>query len=102
MKMKTSSSVFISLLMLMAGKTFASDKVDVKCHVVLVGGSETIHYANIPRNSLDFYEGSLIDNRILVTGKRGKKSVYKVNECVLASRKFKRQRSNTLDENQVK
>ena len=102
MKIKTSNGLVMSSLLFITGNALASDKVDIKCHVVLVGGAETIHYANIPRNSLDYYAGSLVDNKILVTGKRGKKSVYKVNECVLASRKFKRQRFNTLDENQVK
>jgi hypothetical protein len=81
---------------------YSGKKVDIKCHLELVGGGETIHFASVFKGNSQKYSQSLYNQKIWVAGKQGKHEVYKVNQCVEADKKFKLTRANTLEEDTLK
>lgn len=82
--------------------SYSGKKIDIKCHVEMTGGGETIHFANVFKGSIREFSQSLHGQKIWVVGRKGKHEVYKVKQCVPTDKKFKSSRINTLESNTVK
>ena len=63
-------------------------RIEIKCYVELLGGSNTIHQAVISKKKEKAYIKSLVGKKIPVTGKKNQVKVHKVLECVDAEQSF--------------
>lgn len=62
---------------------------EMKCHVNLVGGQETIHYTGLFRGETVLEAKNKLQERKILTILSPKKlAIYKVNECVLKEKRF--------------
>ncbi len=91
--------VFFSTLIspLVLAKNNQLLKKEVKCHVELYGGKETIYFGLAPLNELKNYAQSIIGKKIYVAKTKKKKSIYKVLECVAMNDKFTSRKAKALD-----
>lgn len=73
--------------------------IEIKCHVVLIGGAETIHFINSEMKSPKQVAKFLKYKRILTTFSNKPKKIYQVKECVLSGASFSNPHANELEEN---
>ena len=57
-------------------------KVEIKCHVELMGGSDIIHFAIVSQQQLANIKQILAGQKVLTALSKQKQVIYKVNECV--------------------
>lgn len=98
--MKTLLSILIVIFSLSSHSTLAKqkvDKVEVKCHVELYGGGETIHFRKIKKDKLAKLEQRLVNKKIKVAKIEGKQTIYKVIECVSLNEEFSTFQSKRVD-----
>jgi hypothetical protein len=69
---------------------------EMKCHVELVGGGETIRFTNSPYINIKELTPILMKQKIKLNNDRSAKVIYKVKECVRLTDKFKGQRAKQL------
>jgi hypothetical protein len=99
MKTLLLGTVFI-ICSLFANPTIAKQKVkkvEVKCHVELYGGGETIHFRKIKKSKLDKLEQRLVNKKIKVAKIKGKQKIYKVLECIPLDEEFSNFQSKSVD-----
>lgn len=63
--------------------------IEMKCHVELVGGGETISFTNIPYGNIKELTHVLMGQKIKLTSESSARAIYKVKECVPLTNKFK-------------
>jgi hypothetical protein len=73
------------------------EKVEVKCHVELYGGGETIYFIKIKKDKLAKLEQRLVNKKIKVAKIEAKQKIYKVLECVTLDEKFSNLQSKSVD-----
>lgn len=96
------SILIFQLILSEVNATNLKERIDVKCHVVLVGGGETIQIANIRKDDYETYIQELSTSKIIARGYTDKVSVYKIKECALASQKFKSSKSASIEKDIVR
>lgn len=70
--------------------------VEMKCHVELVGGGETISFTNSPYINIEELTHVLMNQKLKLNSESSAKAIYKINECVPLQDKFKGQRAQQL------
>jgi len=73
------------------------EKVEVKCHVELYGGGETVHFRKIKKDKLVKLEQRLVNKKIKVAKIKEKQIIYKVLECVSLGKEFTTFQSKRID-----
>lgn len=102
---KNTAIILLSLsLIIPNGITLAKDsqqtvKIKVKCHVVLVGGKDMIHFGIIKKERKTIYARWLEGKKIATGFSKQKQQVYKVIECTNLADKFINPISVKVDEN---
>lgn len=101
-QLRAISSIALSaILILIAAKTSAQESVarqEMKCHVELFGGQETIYYSALLTNETILKAAYNLENRNILTTLSPKKlTVYKVNECVLKDANFSRAQARSVE-----
>ncbi|WP_286266238.1 TapY2 family type IVa secretion system protein [Thalassotalea atypica] len=92
-----------SLSLVTQAKTSTNaNKVEVKCHLELLGGGEMIHFANIPADRFNSYVKGLTKRKVMVNDAKKKVAVYKVFECITADSDFSNSRAKTLEESTLR
>lgn len=56
--------------------------VEMKCHVELMGGGETISFTNTPYSNLNDLTHLLIGQKVKLATESSAQTIYKVKECV--------------------
>lgn len=74
-----------------------SKKIDVKCHVEVVGGGEMIRFWKIKAEKLPGFTQEIVGARISKISGKGKTSVYRAFECVDLRDEFKSLIARNLD-----
>ncbi|PKG86440.1 hypothetical protein CXF85_01690 [Colwellia sp. 75C3] len=72
-------------------------KVTAKCHVVLVGGNETIIFHRIKPEKLSLLTNSIVGKKVSTQKSPDKIKVYRAFECVLDKEKFTSIKARSLD-----
>ena len=85
-----------------AAATGQASNHEVKCHVELYGGKEAIYFGLTSSKDLKAYGQSIVGKKISVAATKGKKSVYKVFECVAMTEQFTSRQARTLDSKTLK
>ena len=80
-------ALFTSVLFTGLGAV-AAEKQDVKCHVSLLGGNQTIFFGLLKKQSMQAVALDLERKMIMTTISAKKQKVYEVFECVLQEQKF--------------
>jgi hypothetical protein len=70
--------------------------VEMKCHVELVGGGETISFTNTPYRNIKELRHVLMGQKIKLNSDSSANAIYKVKECVPLKDKFKGDRAQQL------
>lgn len=75
------------------------EAIVVKCYVELMGGERTIHtfISSSKDKTPSNLKHSMIGHRIYNGPSNEKVAIYKIDECVYKSEKFKSAQANTLD-----
>lgn len=92
-------SCFIFCLIGSSHAAAKENKVDVKCHIELLGGEQTIYLAQVKQKQLKNVVNILKNRRIVTNTSNEKKKVYKVLECVLNNEAFKSLQARQLFSN---
>jgi len=80
------------------GRGVASDKkVDVKCHVALVDGKETIQFWRTKSDGLSKLTKHIVGKKVSIQNSLDKVKIYKAYECVLEGDKFTSLKAQSLD-----
>jgi len=66
----------------------STKKIDVKCHVELFGGQQTIYLATVKESHLNKLSERLANRKIHTVYSNEKQQVYKVFECVKLENSF--------------
>ncbi len=74
-----------------------SPKLDIKCHVELVGGGETISLWRIPQSQRKTLEQQMLGYKIYSHDSVEKREIYKVHQCVASKDSFSSAAANRLD-----
>lgn len=90
---------FIFCLVASSQAATKKGKVDVKCHIELLGGEQTIYLAQVKQKKLKNLVNILKNRRIITSTSTDKKKVYKVFECVLNDETFKSAQARQLFSN---
>jgi len=72
-------------------------KIEVKCHVELFGGNETIYFRVLKSAHLDKLSKELVNREVLTSLSRAKQKIYKVHECVPLTASFTLLKSQLID-----
>lgn len=93
----------LSFILLISVNSFVNAKeiAEIKCHVELVGGGETIHFAEVAVKGSQFNKADVKSLSIMATNSRHKHDIFKVKECVMATAKFRTGRAQTLEKSLV-
>lgn len=75
-------------------------KVNVKCHIEVMGGQQAIYLARIKRQQLKQLPSTLPNRKIYTLTSKEKQQVYKVIECILIQARFSSVKANQLFEEQ--
>lgn len=70
--------------------------VEMKCHVELIGGGETISFTNTPYKSMRELTQLLMKQKVKLNSEDSARAIYKVKECVPLQDKFKGRRAQQL------
>ena len=74
------------------------NKIEVKCHVELFGGNETIYFRVLDSKQLVKLPKELVNREVLTSLSKTKQKIYKVHECVLLTDNFSSLKSQLIDE----
>lgn len=77
-------------------------KVDVKCHVELVGGQQVIYFARVKQNQVNKLVDTLVNRNIPTSIAKEQQKVYRAFECVLLDAKFNSLKANQLFDSQAR
>ncbi|SEK30016.1 hypothetical protein SAMN05216262_10112 [Colwellia chukchiensis] len=88
--------VVVSSMASAADKSKQSKKIDVKCHVELYGGLESIYFASVPENKLNKLDVSLSNRKIATVYSKQKQQVYRVFECAKLTEAFSSAKARNL------
>mgnify|MGYP000664833364 CR=1 FL=1 len=77
-------------------KVIAPVDIEMKCHVELIGGGETISFTNTPYKSMRELTAVLMKQKIKLNSEDSARAIYKVKECVPLQEKFKGRRAQQL------
>ena len=81
--------VFGIVILSSPADAFERKRVEMKCYVELLGGTNVIHYATMPEKKTAKLEKSLVNRKIVTVGNKDKQVVNKVIECVESQMDFK-------------
>ncbi len=102
--LKVVVSLFISLVSISFSQAAFSDekpkvqnKASVKCHVVLIDGTEDINLWFIPKPRMKNFKEELVGKKVFVSSDKPKVEVFKVHECVLDNKEFHGRQARLLD-----
>lgn len=70
--------------------------IEMKCHVELVGGGETISFTNTPYRKIRELTHVLMKKKVKLNSESPAQAIYKVKECVPLQDKFKGHRAQQL------
>ena len=70
--------------------------IEMKCHVELVGGGESISFTNTPYKSIRELTHVLMKKKVKLNSESKAQAIYKVRECVPLKDKFKGDRAQQL------
>jgi len=70
--------------------------IEMKCHVELIGGGETISFTNTPYKSMRELTQLLMKQKVKLNSDDSERAIYKVKECVPLQDKFKGRRAQQL------
>jgi hypothetical protein len=70
--------------------------IEMKCHVELLGGGETIRFTNTPYRNIKELTHVLMGQKIKLNNESSARAIYKVKECVPLKDKFKGHRAQQL------
>ena len=96
------SNIALSALFILiaTGTSAQADTVrqEMKCHVELLGGSETIYYSALLTNETVLQASKKLESSTILTTLSPKKiAVYKVKECVLKDASFARAQARSVE-----
>ena len=74
----------------------AEKNIDVKCHIELNGGRESIYFATINENALKNLDKRLINRKIPTVYSKAKQQVNQVYECVKMTDDFSTAQARVL------
>lgn len=97
---RPSYTLILTLLisMIASFNLVAVEKKEVKCHVSLYSGHQTIYFAVLPKSqSLVSIANDLTGKKILTVISAEPQQVFKVNECILAKKKFNNSQANYIE-----
>ncbi len=77
-------------------------KTPMKCHVILMGGMETIHFVNSTMTNHKQLSQVLKNEKVTTSITKKAKQIYKVIECVPLDDTFKGDRAKQLDKKTVR
>lgn len=77
-------------------KVIVPADIEMKCHVELVGGGETISFTNIPYSNIKELRHVLMDKKVKLNSDSSAQAIYKVKECVPLQDMFKARRAQQL------
>jgi len=75
----------------------SNKKVNAKCHVELVGGSEIIQFWHIKSEGLSKLAKHIVGKKVTKQKSKDKVKIYKAYECVLERDKFTSLKAQSLD-----
>lgn len=75
----------------------SNKKLDAKCHVTLVDGTEAIQFWLTKSDGLSKLANHIIGKKVTKQKSRDKIKIYKVYECVLEGDKFTSLKAQSLD-----
>ena len=78
----------------------AKQKINVKCHIEMMGGQQAIYLARIKKQQLKQLPNTLPNRKISTLTSKDKQQVYKVFECILLQARFSSVKANLLFEEQ--
>ncbi|MDX2368646.1 MAG: TapY2 family type IVa secretion system protein [Colwellia sp.] len=70
--------------------------IEMKCHVELVGGGESISFTNTPYINIRELTHVLMKKKVKLNSESTAQAIYKVKECVPLQDKFKGHRAQQL------
>jgi len=70
--------------------------IEMKCHVELIGGGETISFTNTPHKNMRELAQLLMKQKIKLNSDDSERAIYKVKECVPLQDRFKGSRAQQL------
>ncbi len=76
--------------------TKTNKTVDVKCHIELNGGRESIYFATVNENALKNLDKRLINRKIPTVYSKNKQQVNRVYECVKMTDDFSTAQARVL------
>tara|TARA_R110000737_G_C14161281_1_gene409576 strand:+ start:97 stop:441 length:345 start_codon:yes stop_codon:yes gene_type:complete len=76
--------------------------VEYKCHIELLGGTQTIDFVSVKEQNLNKLADALLGKAKLKPFTQTKLPIYKVYECAKLNDKFKRNQSNLIDEKTIR
>jgi hypothetical protein len=71
-------------------------KVDVKCHIELVGGKPLIYFARVKESQVNKLVDTLANRKVPTPFSKERQRVYRAFECVLLKAKFNSVKANQL------
>lgn len=77
-------------------KVIVPADIEMKCHVELVGGGETISFTNIPYSNIKELRHVLMGIKVKLNSDSSAQAIYKVKECVPLQDMFKGRRAQQL------
>jgi hypothetical protein len=77
--------------------TVKRQKINVKCHVELLGGKNTLHFAVIKADKFSQYSKKIVGMKIPTAQSKKKVAIYQVVECVNLEQNFTSLASKQLD-----
>ncbi|TWX66553.1 TapY2 family type IVa secretion system protein [Colwellia sp. C1TZA3] len=75
-------------------------KVDVKCHIELVGGKPLIYFASVKESRVNKLVDTLANRKVPTPFSKDRQQVYRAFECVLLKAKFNSVKANQLFDEQ--
>jgi len=107
--LKRLSVISISLLTTVSFMTAAesvvikqSSKVEMKCHVELMGGHNVVHFTVIKKRKVAKLNQFLVGRKILTDLSKKKKVIYKVKECINSKDSFKSLTARQIEKNMAR
>jgi hypothetical protein len=104
---KKSTVICITILAISTAYSYASAaesvhrkqsfKVEMKCHVELMGGENVIHFTVIKKNKAAKLSQFLVGRKILTDSSKKKKVIYKVKECVDSKDSFNKHIARNIE-----
>ena len=74
-----------------------NEKIDVKCHVALIDGSEAIIFQRIQQDNLVTLSKRIVGERVLTQKSIEEIKIYRAYQCILTEESFTSFKAQTLD-----